>query len=208
MRRKQEKEAAQIAFYQHGARLLVAGVVYFPPTDTSGSVNMGCGLPFPNHAPSAVPPLGANASLAMRSVLANTHGGTFVRSQRFRITSRQLYRSLHDDASGKCYAAVMPTEQIVALLITERNRLDVAIQGLQGFVRRRGRAAVNIVSAISAAIPRLAQAQSSCMSLAVAGWQPFRSHIVVRNHGHTPQTTPDRLRGFHCEILSRVDLRH
>jgi hypothetical protein len=33
----------------------------------------------------------------------------------------------------------MPTQQIVALLIDERNRLDAAIQDLQGPVKRRGR---------------------------------------------------------------------
>lgn len=33
----------------------------------------------------------------------------------------------------------MPTEQIVALLIAERNKLDAAIQALQGAVKRRGR---------------------------------------------------------------------
>ena len=40
---------------------------------------------------------------------------------------------------GKCYDPVMHTEQIVALLIAERNRLDAAIQALQGPVKRRGR---------------------------------------------------------------------
>src|SRR5271154_1317743 len=38
-----------------------------------------------------------------------------------------------------CYDPVMQTEQIVALLIAERNRLDAAIQALQGSVKRRGR---------------------------------------------------------------------
>jgi len=33
----------------------------------------------------------------------------------------------------------MQTEQIVALLITERNRLDATIQALQGAAKRRGR---------------------------------------------------------------------
>jgi hypothetical protein len=33
----------------------------------------------------------------------------------------------------------MPTEQIVALLIAERDRLNKAIEALQGPVRRRGR---------------------------------------------------------------------
>src|SRR5271154_2612306 len=38
-----------------------------------------------------------------------------------------------------CYDPVMQTEQIVALLVAERNRLDAAIQALQGPVKRRGR---------------------------------------------------------------------
>jgi hypothetical protein len=33
----------------------------------------------------------------------------------------------------------MQTEQIVALLVEERNRLDAAIRALQGAVKRRGR---------------------------------------------------------------------
>lgn len=33
----------------------------------------------------------------------------------------------------------MQTEQIVSLLVAERNRLDAAIQALQGSVKRRGR---------------------------------------------------------------------
>ena len=35
--------------------------------------------------------------------------------------------------------STMQTEQIVALLITERNRLDATIQALQGAAKRRGR---------------------------------------------------------------------
>jgi len=41
--------------------------------------------------------------------------------------------------SSKCYDPLMQTEQIVALLIAERNRLDAAIQALQGPAKRRGR---------------------------------------------------------------------
>lgn len=33
---------------------------------------------------------------------------------------------------GKCYDPMMQTEQIVALLITERNRLNAAIEALRG----------------------------------------------------------------------------
>jgi len=39
----------------------------------------------------------------------------------------------------KCYDPVMQTEQIVALLVAERNRLEAAIQALQGSTKRRGR---------------------------------------------------------------------
>jgi hypothetical protein len=38
-----------------------------------------------------------------------------------------------------CYDPGMQTEQIVALLVAERNRLDTAIQALQGRVKRLGR---------------------------------------------------------------------
>jgi len=41
----------------------------------------------------------------------------------------------------------MQTEQIVALLIAERNRLDAAIQALQGSAKRRGRPPGTKVSA-------------------------------------------------------------
>jgi GNAT superfamily N-acetyltransferase len=44
-------------------------------------------------------------------------------------------------------SALMPTEQIVALLIAERNRLDAAVQALQGPVKRRGRPPGSKVSA-------------------------------------------------------------
>jgi hypothetical protein len=39
----------------------------------------------------------------------------------------------------KCYDSMMQTEDIVAWLVAERNRLDAAIQALQGTVKRRGR---------------------------------------------------------------------
>jgi hypothetical protein len=47
----------------------------------------------------------------------------------------------------ECYDPVMQTEQIVALLVAERNRLDAAIQALQGPVKRRGRPPGTKVSA-------------------------------------------------------------
>jgi len=49
----------------------------------------------------------------------------------------------------------MQTEQIVALLIAERNRLDAAIHALQGPKKRRGRVSTNHVSAavVSAQAP-------------------------------------------------------
>jgi hypothetical protein len=39
----------------------------------------------------------------------------------------------------KCYDAVMPVDQIVALLIVERDRLNSAIEILQGPIKRPGR---------------------------------------------------------------------
>ena len=47
----------------------------------------------------------------------------------------------------------MPTEQILALLIQERDRLSRAIEALQGTVTRRGRPPKS-VSAISEEAPR------------------------------------------------------
>jgi hypothetical protein len=49
----------------------------------------------------------------------------------------------------------MPIEQIVALLVAERNRLDAAIQALQGPTKRRGRPPAKKVSqaAVSAPAP-------------------------------------------------------
>lgn len=47
----------------------------------------------------------------------------------------------------------MPIDQIVALLIAERNRLDTAIAALQGAVKRRGRPPKNAVSVVAALTP-------------------------------------------------------
>jgi hypothetical protein len=46
----------------------------------------------------------------------------------------------------------MPTEEIVALLVAERDRLNKAIEALQGPVKRRGRPPKNPV-AIASAVP-------------------------------------------------------
>lgn len=52
----------------------------------------------------------------------------------------------------------MPTDQIVALLIAERDRLNRAIEALQGPVRRRGRPPKNPdVIATATAVPRRAR---------------------------------------------------
>jgi len=42
----------------------------------------------------------------------------------------------------------MPTEHIIALLITERDKLNRAIEALQGSAKRRGRPPKNPMSAI------------------------------------------------------------
>jgi len=52
----------------------------------------------------------------------------------------------------------MPTEQIVALLVAERDKLNKAIEALQGPVRRRGRPPRNPgVIATATATPRRAR---------------------------------------------------
>lgn len=47
----------------------------------------------------------------------------------------------------------MPTDQIVALLIAERNKLNSAIEALQGAVKRRGRPPKNTASVVAAVLP-------------------------------------------------------
>jgi hypothetical protein len=42
-------------------------------------------------------------------------------------------------ARNKCYDPMMEIEQIIALLVSERNSLNAAIQALQGPMKRRGR---------------------------------------------------------------------
>jgi hypothetical protein len=51
----------------------------------------------------------------------------------------------------ECYDPVVNTEQIVALLVAERTRLDAAINALQGSVKHRGRPPGKKVSAAPAA---------------------------------------------------------
>ena len=48
----------------------------------------------------------------------------------------------------------MPTEQIVALLVAERDRLNKAIDALQGPVRRLGRPPKSAASAVPKTKPR------------------------------------------------------
>jgi hypothetical protein len=45
----------------------------------------------------------------------------------------------------------MPTEQILVLLISERDKLNKAIEALQGTVKRRGRPPKNALAAIAPA---------------------------------------------------------
>jgi len=47
----------------------------------------------------------------------------------------------------------MPTDQIVALLIAERDKLNAAIAALQGTVKRRGRPPKNPLAAAGAVAP-------------------------------------------------------
>jgi hypothetical protein len=47
----------------------------------------------------------------------------------------------------------MPTDHIVALLIAERDKLNSAIEALQGAVKRRGRPPKNATSVSSAPTP-------------------------------------------------------
>src|ERR1700719_2846758 len=76
---------------------------------------------------------------------------------------RTLWRGRGSNAPPKadswCHRATiltMPTEQIVALLIQERDRLSRAIEALQGPTKRIGRPPKNpLAAAISAAAPAL-----------------------------------------------------
>jgi hypothetical protein len=48
----------------------------------------------------------------------------------------------------------MPTEHIVALLIAERDRLNRAIEALQGPIKRRGRPPKNLVTTNPGPVPK------------------------------------------------------
>jgi len=58
----------------------------------------------------------------------------------------------------------MPTDQIVALLVAERDRLNRAIEALQGPVKRRGRPPKNPVSDVSVAEPPVKKRHVSAAS--------------------------------------------
>jgi len=53
----------------------------------------------------------------------------------------------------------MQTEQIVALLVAERDRMDAAIRALQGTVKRRGRPPANKAFALAVSAPAPATAK-------------------------------------------------
>jgi hypothetical protein len=59
-----------------------------------------------------------------------------------------LEKPIRDDPP--CYDFLMPTEHIVALLISERDKLNRAIDALQGPAKRRGRPAKNPLAATTA----------------------------------------------------------
>jgi len=58
----------------------------------------------------------------------------------------------------ECYDSVMQTEQILALLVAQRNRYDAAIQALQGSSPRRGRPRGKKAPASAPAAPASASA--------------------------------------------------
>jgi hypothetical protein len=66
------------------------------------------------------------------------------------VYSHRRHRDASKNVTKQCYDSVMQTEQIVALLVAERNRLDAAIEALQGPVKRRGRPAGKTASAQAA----------------------------------------------------------
>ena len=63
----------------------------------------------------------------------------------------------------------MQTEQIVAFLIAERNRLDAAIQALEGPVKRRGRPPAKKAPAATVAAPAPAPVAPPKRTLSAAG---------------------------------------
>ena len=76
----------------------------------------------------------------------------FSRPEEWAVTIRVLRLSL------------MPIDQILALLIAERDRLNRAIEALQGPARRRGRPPKNPLTASMTATPALAKKRHGGMS--------------------------------------------
>src|SRR5712691_5866330 len=69
----------------------------------------------------------------------------------------------------------MPTEHVVALLVAERERLNRAIEALQGPLKRRGRPPKNPGAiAIATALPRRGRSPKSAVSAAVPETKPRR----------------------------------
>ncbi len=63
--------------------------------------------------------------------------------------------------SAPCYSQkFMPTEHIVALLIAERDKLNRAIEALQGSMKRRGRAPKNPLVAAATSSPAVTPAST------------------------------------------------
>jgi hypothetical protein len=56
-------------------------------------------------------------------------------------------------AARPCYDSLMPSDQIVALLIAERDKLNRAIEALAGPTKRRGRPPKNAAAASAAPAP-------------------------------------------------------
>jgi hypothetical protein len=55
---------------------------------------------------------------------------------------------------------VMPSEQILTLLLSERDKLNRAIEALQGTAKRRGRPPKNAAAALTAAVEAPAPAKA------------------------------------------------
>ena len=68
----------------------------------------------------------------------------------------------------------MPTEQIIALLIAERDKLNRAIEALQGPVKRRGRPPKNAAAAAAPPPPALPTKKRKGLSAAAREAQSQR----------------------------------
>jgi len=92
------------------------------------------------------------------------------------LTVRPLHRNPLRPRRNNCYhLCCMPTDQIVALLSAERDRLNRAIEALQGPVKRRGRPPKNPSAIITAtAMPRRGRSPKSTVASAVPETQPSR----------------------------------